>query len=155
MSELVLLVVFMGWKNVRAGFWNFVWWHITSLVISCWRGWCGGTMMWCWGGEAMGPIVWGFRYLQRKTTYTFSNLVLESLAEKRLNLWWLWVAASITLWLKCGFCISPITYGEIGLSANEFLAPGWQKALCLIPHCAAHFMFWQSLLYGHMILIIY
>ena len=34
----------------------------------------------------MGPIVWGFRYLQRKTTYTFSNLVLESLAEKRLKL---------------------------------------------------------------------
>ncbi|KAM7272910.1 hypothetical protein ACFE04_027574 [Oxalis oulophora] len=30
-------------------------------------------------------------------------------------------------WLKWGFWISPLTYAEIGLSVNEFLAPRWQK----------------------------
>lgn len=30
-------------------------------------------------------------------------------------------------WLKWGFWISPMSYGEIGISVNEFLAPRWQK----------------------------
>ncbi|GFP80387.1 pleiotropic drug resistance protein 3 [Phtheirospermum japonicum] len=30
-------------------------------------------------------------------------------------------------WLKWGFWVSPISYGEIGLAVNEFLAPRWQK----------------------------
>ncbi|KAK4739440.1 hypothetical protein R3W88_003137 [Solanum pinnatisectum] len=34
---------------------------------------------------------------------------------------------SMPVWLKWGFWISPLTYGEIGLSVNEFLAPRWQK----------------------------
>nr|AEO22188.1 ABCG subfamily transporter protein [Solanum tuberosum] len=38
-------------------------------------------------------------------------------------------AASMPVWLKWGFWISPLTYGEIGLSVNEFLAPRWQKTL--------------------------
>ena len=37
------------------------------------------------------------------------------------------VAASMPVWLKWGFWVSPLTYGEIGLSLNEFLAPRWQK----------------------------
>ncbi|KAJ0078863.1 hypothetical protein Patl1_23801 [Pistacia atlantica] len=32
-------------------------------------------------------------------------------------------------WLKWGFWVSPLSYGEIGLSVNEFLAPRWQKKL--------------------------
>ncbi|KAH0768252.1 hypothetical protein KY285_004123 [Solanum tuberosum] len=36
---------------------------------------------------------------------------------------------SMPVWLKWGFWISPLTYGEIGLSVNEFLAPRWQKTL--------------------------
>ncbi|KAK0591339.1 hypothetical protein LWI29_000215 [Acer saccharum] len=36
---------------------------------------------------------------------------------------------SMPVWLKWGFWVSPITYGEIGLSVNEFLAPRWQKTL--------------------------
>uniref|UniRef100_A0A2N9G2S1 ABC transporter domain-containing protein n=1 Tax=Fagus sylvatica TaxID=28930 RepID=A0A2N9G2S1_FAGSY len=36
-------------------------------------------------------------------------------------------AASMPFWLKWGFWVSPLTYGEIGLSLNEFLAPRWQK----------------------------
>ncbi|XP_044483311.1 pleiotropic drug resistance protein 3-like isoform X2 [Mangifera indica] len=36
---------------------------------------------------------------------------------------------SMPLWLKWGFWVSPLTYGEIGLSGNEFLAPRWQKML--------------------------
>ncbi|XP_062143567.1 pleiotropic drug resistance protein 3-like isoform X2 [Alnus glutinosa] len=30
-------------------------------------------------------------------------------------------------WLKWGFWLSPMTYGEIGLALNEFRAPRWQK----------------------------
>ncbi|XP_025888754.1 pleiotropic drug resistance protein 3 isoform X2 [Solanum lycopersicum] len=36
---------------------------------------------------------------------------------------------SMPVWLKWGFWISPLTYGEIGLAVNEFLAPRWQKTL--------------------------
>lgn len=35
--------------------------------------------------------------------------------------------ASIPSWLKWGFWVSPLTYAEIGLAVNEFLAPRWQK----------------------------
>ncbi|KAK6119085.1 hypothetical protein DH2020_047171 [Rehmannia glutinosa] len=38
-------------------------------------------------------------------------------------------AASMPAWLKWAFWVSPMSYGEIGLSANEFLAPRWQKEL--------------------------
>ncbi|KAH7655217.1 Taurine-transporting ATPase protein, partial [Dioscorea alata] len=34
---------------------------------------------------------------------------------------------SIPGWLKWGFWVSPMTYTEIGLTINEFLAPRWQK----------------------------
>ncbi|KAL8527731.1 hypothetical protein ACS0TY_005542 [Phlomoides rotata] len=36
-------------------------------------------------------------------------------------------AASMPVWLKWAFWLSPLSYGEIGLSSNEFLAPRWQK----------------------------
>ncbi|KAL0666525.1 hypothetical protein Bca4012_029229 [Brassica carinata] len=32
-------------------------------------------------------------------------------------------------WLKWGFWVNPISYAEIGLSVNEFLAPRWQQML--------------------------
>ncbi|XP_017975825.1 PREDICTED: pleiotropic drug resistance protein 3 isoform X4 [Theobroma cacao] len=34
---------------------------------------------------------------------------------------------SLPDWIKWGFWISPITYAEIGVSVNEFLAPRWQQ----------------------------
>ncbi|CAK9310037.1 unnamed protein product [Citrullus colocynthis] len=34
---------------------------------------------------------------------------------------------SMPAWLKWVFWVSPISYGEIGLSVNEFLAPRWKK----------------------------
>ncbi|XP_057798300.1 pleiotropic drug resistance protein 3-like isoform X2 [Salvia miltiorrhiza] len=37
--------------------------------------------------------------------------------------------SSMPIWLKWAFWISPLSYGEIGLSLNEFLAPRWQKQL--------------------------
>ncbi|KAG1326103.1 Pleiotropic drug resistance protein 3 [Cocos nucifera] len=37
------------------------------------------------------------------------------------------IIASIPGWLKWGFWVSPLTYAEIGLAVNEFLAPRWQK----------------------------
>ncbi|KAL5782775.1 hypothetical protein ACOSP7_007804 [Xanthoceras sorbifolium] len=36
--------------------------------------------------------------------------------------------SSLPPWLRWGFWICPMTYGEIGISLNEFLAPCWQKA---------------------------
>nr|GLL29378.1 pleiotropic drug resistance protein 3-like [Ipomoea trifida] len=37
--------------------------------------------------------------------------------------------ASMSIWLKWGFWVSPLSYGEIGLTLNEFLAPRWEKML--------------------------
>eukprot|EP00261_Vitis_vinifera_P019270 XP_010649677.2 PREDICTED: pleiotropic drug resistance protein 3 [Vitis vinifera] len=34
---------------------------------------------------------------------------------------------SLPPWLRWAFWVSPLTYGEIGISINEFLAPRWQK----------------------------
>ncbi|KAJ6429559.1 hypothetical protein OIU84_021041 [Salix udensis] len=34
---------------------------------------------------------------------------------------------SMPAWLEWGFWLSPFTYGEIGLTVNEFLAPRWGK----------------------------
>ncbi|KAF8387704.1 hypothetical protein HHK36_026358 [Tetracentron sinense] len=36
---------------------------------------------------------------------------------------------SMPAWLKWGFWASPLTYGEIGITLNEFLAPRWQKMM--------------------------
>ncbi|KAK5843041.1 hypothetical protein PVK06_005470 [Gossypium arboreum] len=36
---------------------------------------------------------------------------------------------SLPSWLEWGFWLSPLTYGEIGLSLNEFLAPRWEKVM--------------------------
>ncbi|KAF8034803.1 hypothetical protein BT93_C0964 [Corymbia citriodora subsp. variegata] len=37
--------------------------------------------------------------------------------------------SSMPDWLKWGFWVSPLSYGEIGLSVNEFDAPRWKKIL--------------------------
>ncbi|XP_048225566.1 pleiotropic drug resistance protein 3 isoform X1 [Ricinus communis] len=36
---------------------------------------------------------------------------------------------SMPPWLDWGFWINPLTYGEIGMCVNEFLAPRWQKQI--------------------------
>ncbi|KAI5658381.1 hypothetical protein M9H77_27174 [Catharanthus roseus] len=36
---------------------------------------------------------------------------------------------SSPVWLKWAFWVSPLTYGEIALTVNEFLAPRWQQML--------------------------
>ncbi|KAJ6373517.1 hypothetical protein OIU78_029245 [Salix suchowensis] len=36
---------------------------------------------------------------------------------------------AMPVWLAWGFWISPLTYGEIGLTVNEFLAPRWEKVI--------------------------
>ncbi|TKY54311.1 Pleiotropic drug resistance protein 3 [Spatholobus suberectus] len=35
--------------------------------------------------------------------------------------------SSLPWWLRWGFWLSPLSYGEIGITLNEFLAPRWQK----------------------------
>ncbi|KAJ9557167.1 hypothetical protein OSB04_011781 [Centaurea solstitialis] len=42
---------------------------------------------------------------------------------------WKLVAASMPAWLKWGFWLSPMSYGEIGLALNEFLSPRWNKEM--------------------------
>nr|XP_023885614.1 pleiotropic drug resistance protein 3-like isoform X1 [Quercus suber]POE69405.1 pleiotropic drug resistance protein 3 [Quercus suber] len=37
--------------------------------------------------------------------------------------------SSMPAWLEWGFWISPLSYGEIGLTVNEFLSPRWEKNL--------------------------
>ncbi|KAM1112130.1 hypothetical protein EV1_044652 [Malus domestica] len=39
--------------------------------------------------------------------------------------------SSLPAWLEWGFWISPLTFGEIGVSINEFHAPRWTKILSL------------------------
>ncbi|KAI8531791.1 hypothetical protein RHMOL_Rhmol11G0163000 [Rhododendron molle] len=36
---------------------------------------------------------------------------------------------SMPTWLKWGFWVFPLSYGEVGLAVNEFLAPRWQTKL--------------------------
>ncbi|XP_024966212.1 pleiotropic drug resistance protein 3-like [Cynara cardunculus var. scolymus] len=36
---------------------------------------------------------------------------------------------SMPAWLKWGFWLSPLSYGEIGLTLNEFLSPRWNKVM--------------------------
>ncbi|KAL3515883.1 hypothetical protein ACH5RR_022785 [Cinchona calisaya] len=36
---------------------------------------------------------------------------------------------SMPNWLKWGFWVSPMSYGEIGITLNEFLSPRWKKIL--------------------------
>ena len=57
----------------------------------------------------------------------FKHVKEES--TRKMNKGMLLLAASMPVWLKWGFWVSPLTYGEIGLSVNEFLAPRWQKVI--------------------------
>lgn len=41
--------------------------------------------------------------------------------------WNLLHVAAMPSWLKWGFWVSPLSYGEIGLAVNEFLSPRWNK----------------------------
>ncbi|KAJ0092905.1 hypothetical protein Patl1_24753 [Pistacia atlantica] len=36
---------------------------------------------------------------------------------------------SMPSWLEWGFWVCPLTYGEIGMTVNEFLAPRWEKIM--------------------------
>ncbi|KAJ0035990.1 hypothetical protein Pint_24202 [Pistacia integerrima] len=37
--------------------------------------------------------------------------------------------SSMPSWLEWGFWVCPLTYGEIGMTVNEFLAPRWEKVM--------------------------
>lgn len=50
------------------------------------------------------------------------------------------VSDSMPDWIKWGFWASPVTYAEIGLSVNEFLAPRWQKVSLNPPQDLQGFM---------------
>lgn len=41
-------------------------------------------------------------------------------------------SAYMPAWLKWGFWLSPLTYGEIGITVNEFLAPRWEKVTTIL-----------------------
>lgn len=73
----------------------------------------------------MGCLLFGGFVIPKRTIS--HNLV------NRIFRWLFWttypIAASMPAWLQWGFWISPMTYGEIGLTTNEFLAPRWEKVL--------------------------
>ncbi|XP_058188887.1 pleiotropic drug resistance protein 3-like isoform X3 [Rhododendron vialii] len=70
----------------------------------------------------------GFVIPKCKVHHLFQIEVLESYWGKQSsNL--LLLAAFMPTWLKWGFWVFPLSYGEIGLVVNEFLAPRWQKTL--------------------------
>ncbi|KAF7127829.1 hypothetical protein RHSIM_Rhsim11G0102600 [Rhododendron simsii] len=63
---------------------------------------------------------------------------------------------SMPTWLKWGFWVSPLSYGEVGLAVNELLAPRWQTKLVgnttigdeTLENCGLQFseyFFWISL----------
>lgn len=47
----------------------------------------------------------------------------------------LFIAAYMPVWLKWGYWVSPLTYGEIGITVNEFLAPRWEKVIIILSCC--------------------
>ncbi|GMY22086.1 pleiotropic drug resistance protein 3-like isoform X1 [Fagus crenata] len=59
-----------------------------------------------------------FRFLASVFQTDHASLTAGSFAILLLFLF-----ASMPVWLKWGFWVSPLTYGEIGLTLNEFLAP--------------------------------
>lgn len=68
----------------------------------------------------------GFVIMHRKETLLFLQFDFK-INNWKINSSCVLFAASMPVWLKWAFWVSPITYGEIGLSVNEFLAPRWQK----------------------------
>lgn len=68
----------------------------------------------------------GFVIPKRKTSYA----IVPTTSPKIIEVTFFpvcFIAASMPSWLKWGFYLSPLTYGEIGLTVNEFLAPTWEK----------------------------
>lgn len=47
------------------------------------------------------------------------------------------IVAYMPSWLRWGFWVSPVSYGEIGLTVNEFLAPRWEKVIVYNSFCAS------------------
>ncbi|KAL8061438.1 hypothetical protein ABFX02_02G086500 [Erythranthe guttata] len=70
-----------------------------------------------------------FRFLASVFTTVVAATTAGSLAMLFILLFsgFLIPRPSMPVWLKWAFWISPMSYGEIALSANEFLAPRWQS----------------------------
>ncbi|CAI9101373.1 OLC1v1038679C1 [Oldenlandia corymbosa var. corymbosa] len=72
-----------------------------------------------------------FRFLASVCRTVVATTFAGSLSLLLLSLFsgFLIPRSSMPIWLKWGFWVSPMTYGEIGLALNEFLAGRWQKML--------------------------
>ncbi|KAJ0080591.1 hypothetical protein Patl1_24231 [Pistacia atlantica] len=71
-----------------------------------------------------------FRFLEsvcQTLGAAMTAVVLQIIIRKDKLMLLLLVAASNAWVVEVGFLVSPLPYGEIGLSVNEFLAPRWQK----------------------------
>ncbi|KAJ7955316.1 Pleiotropic drug resistance transporter [Quillaja saponaria] len=64
-----------------------------------------------------------------RTMVAASNFASMSLVMMFLFSGFILPRPSLPPWLSWCFWISPMTYAEIGLTVNEFLAPRWQKAI--------------------------
>uniref|UniRef100_A0A2N9GFX5 ABC transporter domain-containing protein n=1 Tax=Fagus sylvatica TaxID=28930 RepID=A0A2N9GFX5_FAGSY len=71
-----------------------------------------------------------FRFLASVFQTDHASLTAGSFAILLLFLFggFLITQPSMPVWLKWGFWVSPLTYGEIGLTLNEFLALRWQRS---------------------------
>ncbi|XP_038698803.1 pleiotropic drug resistance protein 3-like isoform X2 [Tripterygium wilfordii] len=70
-----------------------------------------------------------FRFLASAFQTAVASLIAGSYAVFLFLLFsgFIITKSSMPVWLKWGFWVSPLSYGEIGLSLNEFLSPRWQK----------------------------
>ncbi|PWA74787.1 pleiotropic drug resistance protein 3 [Artemisia annua] len=60
-------------------------------------------------------------------------------------------AASMPAWLKWGFWVCPLSYGEIGLAVNEFHAPRWNKVKHKNPYFIKNNLIYYSMVYWYVI----
>ncbi|KAJ6322284.1 hypothetical protein OIU77_012203 [Salix suchowensis] len=60
-------------------------------------------------------------HLTSTSMYRFTASIFQTVVASTL------AGTSMPAWLEWGFWLSPLTYGEIGLTVNEFLAPRWGK----------------------------
>lgn len=78
----------------------------------------------------------GFILPRCKVTISCLISLLLNIRDSKLDCYWqifgVVIAASLPPWLRWAFWVSPMSYGEIAVTLNEFRAPRWQKVKCTL-----------------------
>jgi len=69
----------------------------------------------------------GFIIPRRKNPELIYSFNREFCSENKFSCFS--IVAYMPSWLRWGFWVSPVSYGEIALTVNEFLAPRWEKVI--------------------------